>query len=397
MNKSGPALEGKRILLLFPHAVMAGGALNYTIHHADFLVRQGAKVGLLTMQYDAKRFPFHPDVDVITLDGPLTSSMLYWLLLPWWHLRLHREISRWEPDLLLPHVFPANWWAWMYKFFHRDCKILWMCHEPSAFIHSRAWIKALRPYWKQLIAQIIRPVLSRIDTSLFRMSNRVLVNSRYTGGLVYEVYGHQPDGVAYPGLDLDRFKVSHSTKKRQFVSVAKLTRFKRVDFLLRVFSLVIQEQNDVHYHIVGSGEELDKLKKLVGELVIAGNVTFHDNLDDDGLVQLLGDSMLLLHGCVNEPFGMAPIEAIACGTPVFAHKSGGPAEYITPECGRLIDSENEDEWATEIIDYMECLDENPDYFSGVASQAKEFSWGKTLRPFVDNIAAVIQVNRDKRL
>jgi D-inositol-3-phosphate glycosyltransferase len=65
---------------------------------------------------------------------------------------------------------------------------------------------------------------------------------------------------------------------------------------------------------------------------------FHGAASDADLRELYQRSRLFLHGSVDEPFGMAPLEAIACGTPVVAHRSGGPAEFVTAECGRLVDS-----------------------------------------------------------
>jgi glycosyltransferase involved in cell wall biosynthesis len=104
------------------------------------------------------------------------------------------------------------------------------------------------------------------------------------------------------------------------------------------------------------------------------------------LRELYRRSSLFLHGTIGEPFGMAPLEAIACGTPVVAHRSGGPAEFVTSESGRLIDSLEVADWAKEIASYLDLLRSDPDFPERVRECARRFDWPLTLRPAVEIIA-----------
>ena len=83
---------------------------------------------------------------------------------------------------------------------------------------------------------------------------------------------------------------------------------------------------------------------------------------------------------------MAPLEAIACNTPVIAHRSGGPLEFVNESCGRLIDSLSEARWSEEISDFLSELEDNPDYFKGISENARKFSWESTLSPVIQLIA-----------
>jgi glycosyltransferase involved in cell wall biosynthesis len=335
------------------------------------------------MKVDPAKYVPPSGVEMIILDGgPVTSSMRYWLLLPYWQMRLHGKITAWRPDVLLPQVFPANWWGWFYRYLHQSPRVVWVCQEPSAFIHSRAWIAALVPFWKRYLAVVLRPLLSMVDLSLSRYCDAVAANSRYTAGQVESVYGVTPDAIAYPAIDVSVFYPGGAEGRTGIVTVAKLTRFKRIDFLLRVFALVLQKCPGLTYHIVGRGEELEALKSLAEELGIAAQVSFHSSLDNAGLAELHRRSLLFLHGSVEEPFGMAPLEAIACGTPAVAHRSGGPKEFISDGCGRLIDSLSEETWCEEICRFLELLGSDRAYFERVAEGARDFTWGKTLLPIV---------------
>ncbi len=115
MNDKGQKLRGKRVLLLHPHMVLPGGALNYMLKLGEQLRAQGATVGILTLQVDRQKYGDIDGVELLVIKGPLTSALSYWLLFPYWQMKINRQIREWQPEVLVPQVFPANWWAWLYK------------------------------------------------------------------------------------------------------------------------------------------------------------------------------------------------------------------------------------------------------------------------------------------
>lgn len=387
-EQEGRLLKDARILLLFPHMVSPGGALGYTLHLAEQLLGCGATVGILTLRAEKSACELPPGLEVISLDGPLTSSLGYWLLFPWWQKRIDRAVSLWRPDVLVPQVFPSNWWGWLAKKKHPWIKLAWVCHEPSAFIHSMAWIRALQPRWKGLLARVLRSFLKRVDVALVCYSDRILVNSRFTAGEVERVYGLIPDGIAYPGIDFAAFSIGEGPKDPAIITVGKLTRFKRIDFLLAVFKKVLKIHPDLVYHIVGTGQEEPALREVARSLGIDSRVVFHGAITDSALLEMYRSSLLFLHGSIDEPFGMAPLEAIACGTPVVAHRSGGPAEFVTAECGRLVDSREKPDWVREIADYLDVLRADQGNPARVRDCARRFDWAVSLQPAVAVIAGL---------
>lgn len=382
------SLQGQRVLLLFPHMVFAGGALNYMLKLAELLRDKGATVGILTLQVDVDRYGHAlSGVEILTVRGPLTSHLFYWLTFPFWQRKLNREIRNWRPDVLVPQVFPANWWAWLHKRKNRQTPVVWVCQEPSAFIHSRNWIEALQPFWKKYLALALNPVLTVADIRLSRFSDKMVVNSNFTGGMIERIYHRKADAIAYPAIDFSQFSPAPQICKEDLiVTVAKLSRFKRVDFLLQVFSLVLKQHPGLVYHIVGRGEEEENLQNIAKKLNIFDNVRFHPGLDNKQLADLHRRAKLFLHGSIEEPFGMAPLEAIACSTPVIAHRSGGPLEFVNESCGRLMDSLSAEKWSEEITQFLSILDAKPEYFLNVAENAQPFYWESTLSPLLQLIA-----------
>lgn len=371
-------IAGRRILILFPHMVVPGGALSYVLKLADFLVQQGATVGIVTMRHDAASFPAPDGVEVLSVSGPLTSSIRYWCLFPFWQKKIERLIDQWRPDILLPQVFPSNWWGWLYRRDHQ-VPLLWICHEPSAFIHSDAWIEALKPRWKSLLARVLRPALSHLDRSLSLNTDMVVANSSFTARQVERVYGLGCATVAYPPVDTSFFTPGDRVREEAILTVAALSKFKRLDVLVRVFARVVKTQPQLVYHVVGTGDEADSLHALAASLGIADKIVFHGAVNQQQLRDLYRRSLLFLHGGIDEPFGMAPLEAIACGTPVIAHNSGGPAEYISDSCGRLMNETGEEEWAEAVTSFLRMIRTNPEYYRSISESARPFSWPNTFK------------------
>src|SRR6056297_10797 len=382
-NKS---LEGLRILVLFPHMTLPGGALTYTLELVRQLLDEGATIAVLTLRADVEKYSFPQGVQLIDMSGPVTSSLRYWLLFPLWQRRLNDKIKNWQPDVIVPQVFPSNWWGFIYKRLHPSTKLVWICHEPSAFIHSAEWIGGLKPSWKRALAHAMKHVLAPLDVFLCRYSDAIVANSNFTANLVFETYNRHVDAVAYPGIDLQFFSGVSVDKQPSLITVAHLTRYKRVDFLLRVFAMIKEEYPDLTYHIVGDGDDIGNLKILASDLGIGSSVIFHGRLSHGKVAELNSGSLLFMHGSINETFGMAPLEAIACGTPVLAHRSGGPREFITEDCGRLVDSLDADVWAQETSKCLKIFYEDMDCCYDIRKGARDFGWSLTLRPAVDTIS-----------
>jgi glycosyltransferase involved in cell wall biosynthesis len=375
----------RRVLVLFPHMVTAGGALNYTLRLSEQLLAHECEVAILTLRANPKDFALPAAVEVISLEGPLTSSLGYWLFFPYWQWKINKAIITWGADVLVPQVFPANWWGWLYKRKHPGIKLVWICHEPSAFIHSLAWIRAIRPWWKSLLARTLRPVLTTIDISLVPHCDKIIANSHFTAKEIMRVYGIAADGIACPGIDSLAFAGESRPQERAIITVARLTKFKRLDFLLEVFREVLKSHPDIIYNIVGTGEEEVPLRNQVKRLGLESRVIFHGGVDSGMLVRLYQRSNLFLHGSVDEPFGMAPLEAIASGAPVVAHRSGGPMEFVDENCGRLIDSLEVQVWATEISQYLDILADDGNSANQVRECARRFDWQHSLQPGLETI------------
>ena len=146
------------------------------------------------------------------------------------------------------------------------------------------------------------------------------------------------------------------------LTVGRLQKRKGHDMMIRALSQVREAIPDVLFAIIGSGEELEPLKKLVESEGQQKHVLFHGKLADEQLRQAYQQTDLFVLanrqiGTDIEGFGMVLLEAQACGTPVLAGDSGGTAETMSVgETGEVVNRNGPDELAVRLIRLL--LDRN---------------------------------------
>ena len=128
------------------------------------------------------------------------------------------------------------------------------------------------------------------------------------------------------GVDLDRFAPSPAPEALSFLCIGSLTARKNVLRLARAFELL----GNGTLTFVGDGP-------LRSELVGRANVVVAGSLAHDGLPERLAGARVVCQPSLIEPFGQAVVEAMAAGRTVVATRIGGPAEFVPPDAGLLVD------------------------------------------------------------
>ncbi len=119
-----------------------------------------------------------------------------------------------------------------------------------------------------------------------------------------------------PPVDVTRFAVS-TRREDYFLIVSRLIPYKRIDLAVRAFTKL-----GLPLRIVGAGRDERSLRKLAGP-----TVRFLGRLSDEQVrEQLAGCRAFIFPG--EEDFGIAPVEAQACGKPVIAYGAGGALSTV---------------------------------------------------------------------
>ena len=129
----------------------------------------------------------------------------------------------------------------------------------------------------------------------------------------------RPAEVLYAPVDTE-FYVPGAASLREdyYVTVSRLIGYKRVDLLVQAF----RDLPDRRLVVVGEGPDAARLKASAG-----ANVQFAGRLPPERLRETLQRARAFLFAAV-EDFGISPVEAMACGTPVIALGRGGAAETV---------------------------------------------------------------------
>ncbi len=184
----------------------------------------------------------------------------------------------------------------------------------------------LSPFSRWLIPPVIHG-LRTWDTASAARVDRFVANSANVARRVGKYYRREAD-VIPPPVDTEFFKPDDSVPKADYyLVVSALAPYKRIDLAIDAFN-----KSGAPLKIVGTGPEYRALRKRA-----AANVKFLGAVGGAHLRRLYqGATAFLLPG--EEDFGIATLEAQACGTPVVAYGRGGSLETVVPgETGVLFD------------------------------------------------------------
>ncbi|MCD6110012.1 glycosyltransferase family 4 protein [bacterium] len=168
-----------------------------------------------------------------------------------------------------------------------------------------------------------------------KKADYILANSKYTRDDIvkYLKIDKEKIFVAYPAIQ-EQFKVLESppelfynshgllADKKYLLYVGALDAHrKNLTTALKAFKKVYFDNHDVHFLLVGYASlrsNLRTVKKEIDKLGLAGKVHIITNVPDEELVAFYNLAKILIFPSLYEGFGLPPLEAMACGTPVIA-------------------------------------------------------------------------------
>lgn len=143
-----------------------------------------------------------------------------------------------------------------------------------------------------------------------------VANSGFIARRIHRVYGRDST-VIYPPVDVNAFAL-HETKENFYLTASRMVPYKRIDLIVDAFTAMPDKQ----LVVIGDGPDFDKIRARAGANVrLLGYQSF----------AVLRDHMQRAKAFVfaaEEDFGIAPVEAQACGTPVIAFGKGGALETV---------------------------------------------------------------------
>ena len=214
--------------------------------------------------------------------------------------------------------------------------------------------------------------LRKNDFKLAQKPDFLIANSSYSKDEISKYYKRDAS-VVFPPVEVDKFKLERN-KKDYYITTSRQVNWKKLDLAVEAFS-----KNGKKLVLVGGGAEHQKLVELAGD---AKNIEFIPRISDPlELSKIVAEAKGFVFPSL-EPFGIAPIEALATGTPVLAFNQGGAQDYIKDgENGVFFNEQS----STSILEVVEKFEKISFDSEKVSESAKKFSKENFKKNFEEEI------------
>ena len=193
------------------------------------------------------------------------------------------------------------------------------CHTPMRY----AWDLTFDYLSSSRLGRGLQGVLTRYLLHRLRQwdvlsANRVdyfIANSQHTARRIWRCYRRRAE-VIYPPVNIDRFPFQ-AQKEDFYLTVSRLVSYKQVSLIVKAFN-----QLGRSLVVIGNGPELNQIRQLAQP-----NVKVLGAVPDVVVEQYMAQAKAFVYAAC-EDFGIALVEAQACGTPAIAYGAGGALETV---------------------------------------------------------------------
>ena len=235
------------------------------------------------------------------------------------------------------------------------------------------WHEFWGDYWYAYLGRV--GVFGKgIERIVVRLTPHRIAVSKTTSAFLKKT-GRVPAAVIIPnGVDQDRVAAIRPAPEPSDICFAgRLIREKHVDLLIRAFAIVSSEQPELRLRIIGEGPERQPILDLIRTLRLDNRITVSDFLPGpDDLIAQMKASKIFVIPSTREGFGIAALEALACGIPVITinHPANAIRDLITEKTGFLCALSPED-LARSI---REALRRHADMREDCIAVARRYDW-----------------------
>ena len=246
-------------------------------------------------------------------------------------------------------------------------------HTPMRYAWDMYFNYKEEHYIHGIREKILSYILHKIRIWDVVSSNRVdhfIANSSFVKKRIFKYYRRDAN-IIYPPVDNSRFHLC-KTKENYFFTVSRLVPYKRIKMIVEAFV-----KNGRPLVVAGSGADLKEIQKIATKnIIVLGYV------HDEKMIDLMKKAKAFIFAA-HEDFGIIPVEAMMCGTPVIAYGKGGITDtVIDGESGILY----KDQTAASLNSAIERFEASIFDFNVISEYASTFStkrFEKEIKTFID--------------
>lgn len=225
------------------------------------------------------------------------------------------------------------------------------CHSPirycwdmyNEYLEESHLDKGIKSWLVRLMLHPIR----QFDAIAGSRVDYYISNSDYVGQRIRKTYRRKATTI-HPNIDISNFELCND-KQEYYLASSRLVAYKKIDTIIEAFN----QMPDKKLVVIGGGPNLEAYRKLAKD-----NVTVMGYQPFDVLKDKMQHAKAFVFAA-DEDFGMIPIEAQSCGTPVIAYGHGGSLETVNSGKTGLFFYEQTPEAIVEAVNKFETMESQP--------------------------------------
>ncbi len=342
-----------------------------------------------TSKYDAKGIDWFSDADIRTGWLQKFPTKMRRILGPFrqWYFS-HLDLS--EYDLIISvtgaEAKAVKSGKWLHKKGKKNVKNseglhISYCHVPTQYYWqmNSEYMKNpgfgfLNPLVRFFLRLLITP-LRRADLKAAKRVDYFVTISDYAKEQIRKYYEREAI-VIHPPVEIEDFynRKSVSQVADYYITTARQVNWKRIDLAVKACKIAKRK-----LLVIGEGPEHDRLVKMAGGSEL---IEFLPLMGKKELASYLAEAKGYLFPSL-EPFGIAPVEALAAGCPVIAFNKGGSRDYIIEGKNGVLFNKQTAKSLSEAILRFEKMKFNREKISKGVDEFSEARFDKELKKFID--------------
>ncbi len=196
------------------------------------------------------------------------------------------------------------------------------CHSPARY----AWDLQFQYLKESKMERGLKSIIARYFLHKFRIwdtrtangVDQFVANSDFIRKRIFKCYRRDAK-VIFPPVDVSKFAVC-TNKEEFYLTASRMVPYKRIDLVVEAFT----KMPDRRLKVIGDGPEMSKIQEIAKGF---DNIEIMGFQSNEVLVDCMQKAKAFVFAA-EEDFGIIPVEAQACGTPVIAYGKGGCLETV---------------------------------------------------------------------
>ncbi len=201
---------------------------------------------------------------------------------------------------------------------HKDQLHICYCYTPIRYAWDlyEEYTSSLKQPKKFFVQQTLKYIREWDIKTLHRV-DYFIADSKFVAKRINNTYNKDCEMI-YPPVDTNKFTFKNE-KKEYYLTASRLVSYKKTKLIVEAFN----EMPSKILVVIGTGEEFESIKQIAKK-----NIKILGFQEDKKLIEYMQEARAFVYAAI-EDFGIVPIEAMSCGTPVIALNDGGTAETVT--------------------------------------------------------------------